>query len=267
MYERVVFTNINFPGNAGDHNCSPFQYYKFPFPVRLAHFPLIEQAIKGEGWEHFLFKNEIIVIGGGGLITHKGNHLQETLRYLVENNKVILWGIGSNTPLEIDWDILNHENVLLAGIRDKIHGIKAEYLPCVSAKHSLFDKTHSEPQGLGLLEHHDHPIDIKGDRISNSETIENIVNFISSKESIITSSYHGVYWAQLLNKKVLYYPGPNKLNSKFLNLKHGINVCDEENYKKLLETSSHSVGLLKESRYLNDEFYTKVVNIVQNLMK
>ena len=234
----------------------------------MVHFPYFRDAINGVSHQYLLsYTNRIIIIGGGGLISHKNDtNVHKVIKHLIENNKVILWGVGSNTPLEIDWSILNHKNVLLAGIRDRIHGLNAEYLPCVSCKHSLFDKNSTITKGLGILNHKDYSIDIEGDKLDNSKDLEKIINFISSKDSIISSSYHGVYWSQLLNKKVLYYNNQNP-NSKFINLKHGVNVCNSKNYKKLLEISSKSVGLLKESRYLNDIFYTKVVDIIQNLQQ
>jgi hypothetical protein len=266
--EKVVFTFVNYKGNVGDFNCSPFDYYKFPFKASVVHFPYITAAIEGNPIaQNFLLKDKIVIIGGGGLLTHKDNFLQNTLEYLVENNKVILWGIGSNTSLDIKWDVLNHPNILLAGVRDQIPGINSEYVPCVSCKHPIFDKTHTNPKGIGILEHYDYSIDINEDKIQNNTSIENFVEFIASKESLVSSTYHGVYWSQLLNKKVVYYPTKKQINSKFVTLKHGINICDSSNYKDILNYSSTSFGLLKESRYINDKFYDKVVNTIQNLIQ
>jgi len=266
--KKVVFTHINYIGNVGDFNCSPFDYYKFPFDIEIIHYMDFLGALgNNPNFPHHKYKDRIIVIGGGGLITTKGNHLQEILRYLIENNKVILWGVGSNTAAEVEWDILNHKNILLAGIRDRIYGINAEYLPCVSCKHPSFDIQHPSPKGLGFHSHRPEQIPIEGDKILNNVSIEELISFLSSKEEIITTSYHGTYWSQLLDKKVLHYNDEPITPSKYLNLKSGINVCNSKNYKELLEISSSSVGLLKESRYLNDKFYSKVVDIIQKLQE
>lgn len=266
--KKIIFTHINYIGNVGDYNCSPFDYYKFPFDIEVVHYMDFMGAITEDpNFPHQKFTDRIIVIGGGGLITTKGDHLQEILRYLIENNKVILWGVGSNTNHKVDWDILNHKNILLAGIRDRAYGINAEYLPCVSCKHPSFDIQHPSPKGLGFHSHRPEEIPMEGDKILNNVDIETLLSFISSKESIITTSYHGTYWSQLLNKKVLHYQENPVIGSKYLNLKSGINTCNSENYKELLEISSTSLGLLKESRYLNDKFYNRVVDIIQNLQK
>ena len=56
-------------------------------------------------------------------------------------------------------------------------------------------------QGIDLL-----------DCMSNYGTnLEEKLNFLSQYEFIITNSYHGVYWSQLLNKKVLCYPVKSSL--------------------------------------------------------
>jgi hypothetical protein len=266
--KKVIFTHINHIGNVGDYNCSPFDYYKFPFDIELIHYMDFIGALEDNPqFPHHRFKDRIIVVGGGGLITTKNDHLQKILRYLVKNNKVILWGVGSNTDYDIDWDVLNHKNVLLAGIRDRIYGINAEYVPCPSCKHPAFDEPHPSPKGLGFHSHRPNQIPMEGDKILNNVSIEELINFLSSKEEIITTSYHGTYWSQLLDKKVLHYNENKVTSSKYLNLKQGINICNSANYKKLLKISSKSIGLLEESRYLNDKFYTKVVNIIQNLQK
>jgi len=268
MLNKVIFTHINYIGNVGDFNCSPFDYYKFPFDIEVIHYMDFMGAIGGDpNFPHHKFKDRIIVVGGGGLITTQTDHLQKILRYLIENNKVILWGVGSNTSYEVDWDILKHPNILLAGLRDRVYGINAEYVPCPSCKHSAFDNPHPSPKGLGLHAHRANQIPIEGDKILNNVSIEELINFLSSKEEIITTSYHGTYWSQLLDKKVLHYNENEVVGSKYLNLKQGINICNSTNYKELLEISSKSIGLLKESRYLNDKFYTKVVDIIQNLQQ
>jgi len=217
-----------------------------------------------EGFQDFKFKDRVIVIGGGGLITTKNNFLQNTLEYLVENNKVILWGIGSNTFEPIAWDILNHHNIVLAGIRDislDIPGV--EYLPCVSCKHNLFDYSVVDSSEIGIIEHIKIPVVINDiPRITNGLDITQIVDFISSKESIISTTFHGVYWSQLLNKKVAIFSDTGKINSKLINIKHRVSICNSNNYLEVLKYSSRCIGLLEESRYLNDRFYEKFKSII-----
>jgi len=261
----VVFTNISYLGNAGDYWASPLHYYDFSF-VKTHHIHFMDiyrGSILGDS-DHlkYKYKDLLIVIGGGGLITTKGNFLQDTLEYLIENNKVILWGVGSNTHEDINWDILRHKNVLLAGVRDTEHLLDLRYLPCVSCKHILFDQVHTMQAGIGVTEHTHRASGLDLPIIKNDETIKNIVNFISSKESIISTSYHGIYWSQLLNKKVVTLQVLDNMNSKMINLRHRVPVCTKENYLEMLSYTSRSEGLLRESRYLNDRFYEEVKEIL-----
>jgi len=221
------------------------------------------EALNGnKDYSHLLIKDSLVVIGGGGLITSKDNFLQRTTEYLVENNKVIFWGVGSNTFDEPSFDILKHENVLLGGIRDISLGLDTEYLPCVSCKNPIFDENYLVTDDVGIIEHPRLPINIDGfDKISNESTLDDIIKFIGSKSTIISSTYHGVYWSQLLNKKVIYYQSSEKLNSKIVNLKHRVPICNKSNYIDKITNLSHTNNLLTESRSLNDLFYKKVLEI------
>jgi len=140
--KQIIFTNVNYNGNAGDFWSTPLKYYNFNgFPIKHVHFMDIWESIQNTpNHEEYLIKDSLVVIGGGGLITTQGNFLQETTEFLVKNNKVIFWGVGSNTFEKPSYDILNHPNVILSGIRDIVCGLNVDYLPCVSCKHPLFDK-------------------------------------------------------------------------------------------------------------------------------
>lgn len=256
---KVIFTNIRFPGNVGDYWTAPTKYYKFPFNFEHLHFMNI--------LENFDMKNYIVIIGGGGLITTKENHLQNIIENLVENNKVIFWSVGSNTLNEnIGFDILNHPNVKLVGIRDIVFNLPFKYVPCVSCKHELFDKEYIG-NGIGLVEHVNSTIPLDFPRIKNNTIIEEFIEFIGSKETIISTTYHGTYWAQLLNKNVLYYNESEKIISKITHLKHRIPICNQNNYLEISNNISRSQNMLKESRYINDVFHQKVISKVQELLK
>ena len=262
--ESVIFTNIMYLGNAGDYWSSPIHYYDFSFinHVQIHFMDIFRGASGREGYEKYKYKDKLVIIGGGGLLTTKGDHLQNTLEYLVENNKVILWGIGSNTCETIAWDILKHPNVLLAGIRDTAYTLDQRYLPCVSCKHKLLDRINISPVGIGIIEHTDFPINLPVEKIKNDQKIDDLIEFISSKECIISTTFHGVYWSQLLNKKVAMYQ-PDRINSKMVNMRHRVPSCNEGNYLEVLKHTSRSEGLLEESRYLNDVFYSEVKEILK----
>lgn len=252
---KVIFSNVNYFGNAGDYWSSPLHYYNFS-NIDYEHMHFL-------GFNDNPVKDKIVVIGGGGLIITKTNYLNQILESVVENNKVIFWGIGSNTSCAPYYEILSHPNVLLAGVRDIQMNLTQDYIPCVSCKNILFDKKRTESGGIGLIEHPDYPINIPDlPKINNSSKIEEILDFIFDKSVIISSTFHGVYWSQLMNKKVLYFNDTNELNSKFLNLKHRIPICNAQDYKEKIYNLSNVTGLLEESRNLNDNFYRKLLSIL-----
>jgi hypothetical protein len=268
--KKIIFTNVNYDGNAGDFWSTPLKYYDFSgYPVEQVHFMDIWAAIQNEpNHEKYLIKDSLVVIGGGGLITTEGNFLQKTTEFLVQNNKVIFWGVGSNTFEKPSYDILLHNNVILSGIRDIVYGLNVDYLPCVSCKHPLFNTKYNVSDSIGIIEHPRHPIEIDGvSKITNQSNITEIINFIGSKEKILSSTYHGTYWSQLLDKKVLYVKTTDTVNSKIINMKNRIPICDSSNFSEKISNVSSTIGMLSESRKLNDDFYSKTIKIFQEYLQ
>jgi len=268
--KQIIFTNVNYNGNAGDFWSTPLKYYKFDnYPIKHVHFMDIWAALQNEtGHKENLIKDSLVVIGGGGLITTEGNFLQQTTEFLVNNNKVIFWGVGSNTFEKPSYDILYHPNVILSGIRDIVYDLNIEYLPCVSCKHSLFDKDYDVKNSIGVIEHPRHPIELDGvEKINNQSDIETIINFLATKTKVISSTFHGVYWSQLLNKEVAYFQTTDTTNSKIINMKNRIPICNKLNYLEKIENMSSTKGMLNESRKLNDNFYNRVIKIFDEYIK
>lgn len=265
--KEIVFINVNYIGNAGDFWSSPLKYYDFSkFKVRQVHYMDVYFFLEGnKDYESSNITDSLVIIGGGGLITTNDNSIQKTTEYLVENNKVIFWGVGSNTTEVPAFSILNHKNVICSGVRDISYELNSEYLPCVSCKHSIFDKPFEVTDRVGIIEHTRLPVNIDVfPKIKNDESIDNLIDFISSKEIIISTTYHGTYWSQLLNKKVIYFSESKKVNSKIINLKHRVPICDTTNFEDLIDCASHSDGMLYESRHLNDLFYKRVIKILED---
>ncbi|MGB0843298.1 MAG: hypothetical protein ACPGVN_00975 [Alphaproteobacteria bacterium] len=80
------------------------------------------------------------------------------------------------------------------------------------------------------------------------------IDFIGSGKTVVTSSYHGVYWAQLLGRKVVCLP----YNNKFETFQHQPTFADETNWEAALSTAIQTDPLLEEYRSLNKAFATQV---------
>jgi hypothetical protein len=263
--KKIFFTNVNYAGNAGDFWSSPTHYYNFPNrEVKQIHFMDFVPALENNpNYESNKLKDQIVVIGGGGLITDRGYYLQNIIEWLVENNKVIFWGIGSNAFKKPCYDIFDHKNVLLVGTRDVSHELRHRYVPCVSCKMNLFERKYDIDAEIGIIEHPSHFVNIPNiPKTYNTVDIIELIKFIGSKNIIISSTYHGVYWAQILGKKVLYYNDTGLVNTKFSHLKNRVTQCNNLNYLDKITNLTNLVGFKEECRHLNDIFYKDVLQVI-----
>jgi hypothetical protein len=79
---------------------------------------------------------------------------------------------------------------------------------------------------------------------------QKVIEFLASGETVVTDSYHGAYWAQLLGKKVKVV----SWSVKFDNMKHP--PCFVENiYDDSAQGLSAPADFLRECRDLNVAFY------------
>ena len=116
--------------------------------------------------------------------------------------------------------------------------------------------------------------------------MEKVLDFLGSGETVLTSSYHGVYWATLLGRKVLAFP----FSSKFYTLKHKPNMYPVElwlrkkksfierlnfryknkfyfpstnSWQSLLKDSQSYPESLEECRHKNQLYYSKVMEFME----
>lgn len=250
--------------NVGDYWSSPIHYYSEYLSHHESNKTEIKK-IKGK-----LYNNiSPIVIGGGGLIGEI--KFDAILRSVLKNHKSklkVIWGAGDNVsrPNE-STDFLNYIfDFDLVGIRDYIKGYENYWLPCVSCKSNLFDKYRvTKPRNeIVYFQHLYKPFNqeiiknFPGPLMTNNGTdLESVLQFLSSGEYVITNSYHGAYWAQLLGKKVL----ASSWSSKFKNFRDPIVLSEPKDwYANLAKAKSHDI--LEEYRERNDLFFQKFLNLL-----
>lgn len=257
------------PHNCGDYWCSPQLYFdKFKNFESYDIFNLDN---------NFQFKN-FLIVGGGGLgkkIFHKKLQILEKIKV---NKKIICWGVGFNefdflkrnlliTKIELAKKVSFNpfNNFDLQGIRDYGLSFKYDWVPCVSCLHPLFKIIRNKiaKKRIGIFYHHRMRLNIAGieneDYMSNYGTdLEEKLNFISNYEYIITNSYHGVYWAHLLNKKVLCLP----VKSSLLNFPNQPTFIKNDTNNKILDESKNFPNFLEECIEANLKFYQKVMKFI-----
>lgn len=110
-----------------------------------------------------------------------------------------------------------------------------------------------------VYEHKYHPLNLTQYlKLNNSSNFEDVIEFLSSSEIIITNTYHGVYWGTLLNKKVLII---NPFSTKFDNLRYPHKTIVEFQETDLLDLTNYP-DALEECRKANLKFAQNVLTLI-----
>jgi hypothetical protein len=284
----VTGIHLHDKSNAGDIWSSPLHYFDFGVEVRFSN---IYETADPEG--------DIIIGGGGLLgneafdeaieriasrrngklifwgVGHNGHRYP--FQYVIDYRgfkkaKAVLrsylnrYGIRRHTfrPLEADYTQLNDTLALcdLRGVRD--YGTGFDWVPCASCMHPLLDK-YREAAPKREVVVFEHPL-FMSLRIEDYPVMRNldhdlaeIMSFLSSAETIITSSYHGAYWGILLNRKVVCVPW----STKFMRFKHEVRICqDLLDLKSHLKAARSHPSALEECRRANCEYAEKVGDVL-----
>ena len=180
----------------------------------------------------------------------------------------ILWGAGYNTrDSDEDSYTASYPNYLnqyhLVGIRDWESDYR--WVPCASCMHPAFDREYKITNEIVWFEHKKRLLDNKcfdalpAPRMINSgQNLEQILEFLGSAETVITNSYHGVYWATLLRRKVVCIPWGSKFNM----FKHPPTFATETNWVEKIEEAQVYQSALVECRQANIDFYEEVKKII-----
>lgn len=252
----IVEVHRKVDDNVGDLYCNPSRY-----------FDLGEVSSEELMHNKSTLADNTLIIGGGGLIHKKFQlHIQELLNKNPKHS--IIWGIGHNfgkKHIEKTKGNVYYpkwlEQCNLIGIRDYIEGHYDTYLPCVSCMHPAFEKQYNVKHDVVYFLH---AFKTKFNIDTNAPVLKNdtmdfdkVIEFLASAETVVTDSYHGAYWAQLLGKNVHTV----SWSVKFNHMKYAPNFL--ENINTPLPNIKNSVdGFLEECRDYNNNFYQKVLNLL-----
>lgn len=216
---RILGLHIRETKNAGDRWSSPLDYLPFPG----------SETIVGDMRSPPDCKPDVVIYGGGSITASPDFHA-----WL--GAKVIAWGVGHHIRRQ-PWDeAMRTEHVRAAGFcdlyfpRDPIEGF--ECVSCASCLHPIFDEVMPRPLHKVVRYSAARRVNVEAPaaapHMSNEYgSIEEAVRFLASGETVITSSYHGAYWAGLLGRKVEIVPW----GSKFHYLpKMNLAACRAANY-------------------------------------
>ncbi len=233
--------------NIGDLASSPTQYFDFKYPVETLDFRAIDPKFPKpkSGFGGSITLDQIqntadrvryhLILGGGGLVCQKFWGSFEAIKKLKSmfRGKWMAWGIGQQVYpsfssskgnlleyLDSNCRTFDYSQYLQAfdhvGIRDA--GFNYDWVPCASCMHPTFDKKREIKHDFVVYSHRKFQLKVEGFPVLTNEdqSLEEVIDFLGSGETILTSSYHGAYWGTLLGRKVIVFP----FTTKFLTLKH-----------------------------------------------
>lgn len=242
----VVNCYVIDPDNIGDLLSSPINYFKFPtHQFEQADIRSLDLAS---------LNNKHIIVGGGGLLAPRFlDHISQ-LASLKGRGKLIAWGVGQQLYGTFDandiegFDYSSYlEDFDLVGIRD--FGLNYNWVPCVSCMHPAFEKKRDIKHEFVVFSHKKFQLKIDNfPRLTNQhDSIESVLDFLGSGETVLTSSYHGAYWATLLGRKVLAFP----FTSKFHTLKHSLGIYPVKKWRQDAKRFYFFKKLIYEFKYKN----------------
>lgn len=255
---RLAFVHFLKTQNVGDRQCAPYNFYSFSPHV-------VDVIDVREFPAHSSTRYDAVIFGGGAI----GFSLNRIGRERINSPKVIGWGIGRShkrftagkPPSFVPWaDLL--------GVRDyglpKTKGLT--WVPCVSCKHPIFDELEEVrktrevvgfineglrktlPAGLPAV-------------MGNRSSMEDIIPFLASAETVVTNSYHGMYWATLLGCKVIVH-GAYSSKFHFFHYPPTFTYADQS-WKAAAKTATqYGRWPLTEARQINDAFYCRVGEMI-----
>lgn len=256
-YIKFLFRADN--TNVGDWWCPPWKFFPFK-PGTVNDIADVNCKITN---------TDILIVGGGGLGSE--HFRQDLARLRASKPKVsIVWGAGVDSVVK-PGEILSYGRYDLHGdyfdffdekgvrIFSEKKGYK--YVPCASCMSNLFFKYRdTKPTAMvGAYNHKRAPLFADGNSHSipvsdnSGNDLESKIKFLSSFEYIITNTYHGVYWATLLGRKVVCVPFKSGLFSfKFApSYIYDAKITDE-----ILHQAVAYDDALEDSRNINVGYYS-----------
>ena len=211
--------------NLGDLFSSPSLYFDYlkNDAIRLDIKSVMAGGVSESNSNSFDFGAGTLIVGGGGLLSN--NYFTKEIDFLANYsaaNLKVIWGAGQNAYEVNEFkDIYKSEfqdlsGFDLVGLRD--YPTKYPWVPCASCLHPIFKEHDISPlHDVVSYLHHDtlKYVDLVNDlpnvMFNDNSDFRAVINHIKSGATLLTNSYHGAYWAQLLGRKVIAFPTSSKM--------------------------------------------------------
>lgn len=233
--------------NVGDRMCGPAQYFWPDEHISLD----FEHKINGAG---------SVIFGGGQVFGQICSKITETEGTFQPYRRLFAWGVGIPLKGKNDNKVTKMAKSLsLFGTRNFDWKDELDFVPCPSCMSTLFDNPAGPKHEIVAFLHRKKlpetfvPFGIP--HLTNAvDNAKEAIDFISSGETVVTNSYHGVYWAQLLGKKVICIP----YNDKFKTFEHTPTFAGPETWMEQVNNATSFPSTLEKYRDTNRDFSKKI---------
>lgn len=203
---EIVFKHHRETTNLGDAVCSPYDH----LPDLATRGIAIDLAVSTPPADTVIFGGGKIM---GGLYKVMGpNDFAARHR--------VAWGVSTVQKFPVSWKYWRtFRSMTLVGSRD--WGDKRfPFAPCVTCLSPYFEMAADETEEVVLYIHHWKSAAQRVARPegipvmeNNNPSLESTIRFLAGARTVVSNSYHGVYWGLLLGKKVLCLPFSNKFQN------------------------------------------------------
>ena len=237
--------------NLGDLVSSPTLYFDFLKAVRRYDLLRVSARVTRGA--------RLILFGGGGLLDN--DYFRSGWKDVMgaSTAEMIGWGLGHNrhgTTRATYPDFLGRFSLL--GVRDFDPDLppRVDWVPCASCMHEEFGAPHEITTDVVCYEHGRHALGVSGLPTMKNTERDGVkaIRFLASAETVLTNTYHGMYWATLLGRKVIVFP----YSSKFHGFKYPVAMSTPEAWRSARAAAVGSPEALAECRAANLRFADNV---------
>ncbi len=228
-------------------------------------------ALRRAWWKACAPRGALVVAGGGGLLQEP---YREALRVVGSGNRLIGWGVGVHGSVHggdafrrrylagrLDYDPRPRSPEWarcfeVLGARDV--GVGSHWVPCASCMHELFDHPRTVCRDVVVFHHAALPLALAGAPVMSNDHVdlEATLDFLGSAATVVTNSWHGMYWAVLLGRRVLAVPWCDK----FHGLPWEVAMSTPGELERNLDRARAFPDALAEARAANEKFWRDIVS-------
>lgn len=235
--------------NVGDRMCGPAQFF---WPDRVTNVTFAYELTAPEN----------AIVGGGQVF----GQTSELSRKWMDNptGSLVAWGVAVPAKGKDDARVRKVASRFgLFGTRNFEWRDALDFVPCASCMSPAFDNVPAPKHEFVMYAHKNKtPSFTQRDGVpfmtNRHQDVQTVVDFLAAGETVVTSSYHGVYWAQLLGRKVVCVP----YSQKFSTLEHPPFLAERSSWVSMLGLASRTEPLLDEYREINKKFAVKVAELL-----